>query len=472
MEARFVMDRDYLAVHPHDSIALAGWRAKTSPHRTIYVVEDDGRFRGIVRYADLDREGIVADITLSETNIYQVQPQEDIAPLSTVFAEHPEWRAVPVVDEDGVLQGVVNSELPLKTPQPSQRYDRAVTQGTLQRHLINALHSGLLIVDEHHVVRVLNAYGGELLGVDPNEVLNRAYDELAPFIFPHMEAYLRDSNVFRILTSDTDVVEKEFQVQNGRWLRFFYGQVKEEGQLIAVIVTFNDITALRRAEERAQADAYESEMAFGLVLPNTKVEAKLTGSPEYQDVYDPKTGLATVTAVIPDGTYRHVINGLRIMAELKKLGVFQLVGLDKDTMVQAFIFHDLGKEQPRLAVGQTFVPKDTFEPGYLHAERSADWAVQDYRVSEEVAWLIRYHHTAESDLPAAFPNALLPMLRLMKVVDGLSAGMTRRAAQWAPITLEGTVLTIQESNTDPRYHRAYQLSIYSGEERSLAFSSW
>ncbi len=170
-------------------------------------------------------------------------------------------------------------------------------------------------------------------------------------------------------------------------------------------------------------------------------------------MYDPETGTATVVGVIPDGTYRHVINGLRIMAELKTLGLFQLVGLDKDTMAQAFIFHDLGKEQPQLQVGERFAPQEVFEPSPLHAERSADWAVRDYHVSPDVEWLVRYHHTPEEDLPETFPAALKPMWRLLRIVDGLSAGMTRRQAKIAPITRNGTTLTICEESVDQRYRR-------------------
>lgn len=89
-------------------------------------------------------------------------------------------------------------------------------------------------------------------------------------------------------------------------------------------------------------------------------------------------GTATVTAVIPDATYRPVING---MAELHTLGRFQR----------------------------------------WHPERSADRALQYYRVSDDVAALIHHHDTPLSDLPEEFPAALVPMLRIMQLVGALSA---------------------------------------------------
>ncbi|PSR23690.1 MAG: hypothetical protein C7B45_02595 [Sulfobacillus acidophilus] len=337
----------------------------------------------------------------------------------------------------------------------------------LAAHLVEVLHSGLIIVDAHGVVRLLNPYGAELLGVTAEHVLDRPYEELAQYLFWHMRDYLRDSAVPKALSAEADNGDREFVIQNGRHIRFSFGTMRERDTLVAIVITFVDVTELRNAEQKAEDTAREAEMAFALALPNSKVEMKLKSSPEYQDLYDPVTGQATVTAIIPDGTYWHVVNGLRIMAELKEIGVFQLVGLDKDTMVQAFIFHDIGKDQPRLALRQSFVPAETFEPGPLHAARSADWAAKDYHLSADVQWIIRYHHTPESDLPNDFPKALKPMWRLLRLIDGLSAGITRRQAKIAPITRDGTILTIREDNDDLRYRRAYTISIYTGEEHSL-----
>ena len=467
VKARFVMDRDYLTLDPSDSVLVARWRMQTSPHRTAYIVGKTGTFLGIVRYADLSTDPghrAVVEKMLPAASVCAVAPEDDVSCGRTLFAAHPEWRSVPVVSDDSTLLGVLTRDLPETSTALSDQYGRAVARGILDPQLLNVLTCGLLIVDGHCMVRELNSTGGAILGVDPADVINRPFEEVAVYIFAHMEDYLRQGLVPTVMTSDAMNGEQEVVIQNGRHVHFSLGVIREKSKVVAIIMTFNDVTKLRAAEIRAQEEARETEMAFGLALPNSKVEAKLKASPEYQDIYDPQTRTARVTAVIPDGTYRHVINGLRLMAELKQIGVFQLVGVDKDTLVQAFIYHDLGKDQPLLHVGQTFVPQDTFEPGCLHAARSAEWAVKEYGVSEEVAWLTRYHHTAAVDLPSTFPMALMPMWRLFKLVDGLSAGITRRLARVAPITLTGTVLTIREINPDARYDRSYQLPIYSGEE--------
>ena len=40
MVARFVMDTDYLTGIPTETVMAAQWRLQTSPHRTIYVVDN------------------------------------------------------------------------------------------------------------------------------------------------------------------------------------------------------------------------------------------------------------------------------------------------------------------------------------------------------------------------------------------------------------------------------------------------
>lgn len=184
-----------------------------------------------------------------------------------------------------------------------------------------------------------------------------------------MRDYLKGSAVPLALMGKADRGERELRLPNGRDVLFKFSVMRDSERVSAVVVTFMDVTPLKQAEARASHQQQELDMAFALTLPNSKIEAKLKSSPEYQDIYNVETGQAVVTGVIPDGTYRHVINGLRIMAELKAVGAFDLVGIDKDTMVQAFIFHDISKAQPDLRVGETFVPRKTFEPSHLHAER-------------------------------------------------------------------------------------------------------
>jgi PAS domain-containing protein len=468
--ARFVMDTDILSGAPGDLVMLAEWWMHTSPHPTVYVLDDARHLLGWVHLNDVvfqQPTSTLGAVMESAARIPTIRPDESIDKLTSVFAQHKDWGSVPVVDEGNLLLGVVSRNVPRASRKKAPVFDKAMNSGLLAAQLFASLNSGFMLIDGEGLIRQLNAFGGRLLGVTPDQFVGRPYEELAPYIFPHMRDYLRLSGVPEILSSHRARADREFVIHNGRHIQFSYGAVRDGQMLAAIAVTFVDVTPLRRAQAEANALRDEAQRAFGLALPNTKVEVKLKASPEYQDVYDPETGRATVTDVIHEGTYWHVINGLRMMAELKDIGLFQLVGLDKDTMVQAFIFHDIGKDQPSLVVGQEFVPTETFEPGALHAARSADWAVKEYGVSSDVAWLIRYHHTAEPDLPEEFPAALKPMWRIFMLVDGLSAGITRRQATVAPITLDGTTLTIRETNRDKRYHRAFTLSVYSGASREL-----
>ncbi len=464
MKIGFIMDTDYLTGHPEDSALLAQWVVKTSPHRSLYVVDDDQQLVGVIRLANAVEP---VPLTLQQmmiplSEISAVSPDDSVDVLVPLFRDNPEWSSIPVM-RGNRLAGIVSREWKAPAnPAADDDWD-AVSVGQLYESLLDALYTGLIIVDNRGMTRLLNPEGAEILGVDPDEVVGQPYEELATRLFDHMRDYLTRSAVPLALTGAVDRGERELRVSNGRHVLFKFAAVREAQHVQAVLITFMDVTPLKHAEVQARYQERELEMAFALTLPNSKVEYKLKSSPEYQDIYDPATGQAQITGVIADGTYHHVINGLRIMAELKEIGVFQLVGIDKDTLVQAFIFHDVGKAQPVLRVGQIFVPQETFEPGYLHAGRSADWARKDYHVTEDVEWLVRYHHTPEKELPPTFPAALKPMWRVFKLVDGLSAGLTRRDADIAPMTLRGSVLTIHETNPDQRYDRHYRLAIYSGE---------
>lgn len=152
---------------------------------------------------------------------------------------------------------------------------------------------------------------------------------------------------------------------------------------------------------------------------------------------------------------------------MKRVNVFNLVGLDKDIMVESFIYHDIGKVQPDLRIGDLVNPREVFEPSMLHAIRSAELCKHYYGVDPEVEAIIRYHHTAEDELPSSFPAHLKPMWRLFRLVDGLSAGLTRRGARLSKLTMKDSWLSITESNPDVRYNRSYRISLYTGLEEPL-----
>lgn len=469
MQARFVMERQWLTAHPEETGWAAAWRLAMHPGAVLLVTDEAGALLGALTGPAEKVRGAasVAEAMVPRERVPVVDPAAPVEALQALWERHPDWPCLPVTEQGRPVGVVHRTAVMAAAPSPAEDFDLAAIWAALPE----LMSTGLMAVDGSGVLRYLNRYGADLLGVQGEDVVGRPYSEVASVIFPDMFTYLAHSAIPRVLAGqEADSGEREVTLANGRQCLFKFAVLRRQARVSGIVVTFMDVSAIRLAEAQALAYAAEVEQAFGLTLPNSKVESKLKSSPEYQDVYDPASGRAVVTAVIADGTYRHVVNGLRLLAELHALGVFQLVGLDKDTLVTAFIFHDIGKEQPILRKGEEFIPEKTFEPGYLHAARSADWASKYYRVGEDVDWLIRTHHTPEASLPPDFPRALLPMYRILRLVDGLSAGITRRGAQVAPLKFDGSRLTVREDNPDSRYRRAFRLHIYSGQTDDLGFA--
>lgn len=203
------------------------------------------------------------------------------------------------------------------------------------------------------------------------------------------------------------------------------GKEKAPGYL----AIFVDVTTEQKLVEKVKYAQQEAEMALATLLPDHRVEARLRSIVEYMDEYDTVTGRIKITGVIREGVYRHVINILRLIAELSKQGLTELPGINKDVLVQAAIFHDLAKVQPELHPGDIVNPKEVFEPGYVHAFRSASLAQGIYNIDEQTVNIIKYHHHEENELPEDFPLYHLPVYRLFRLLDGLSAGITRRGSQ-------------------------------------------
>lgn len=466
MHVRFIMEPpdSSFAASPDTSVHVLPWLLRRRDGGFVAVVGPRGEWLGAVPtgVAVAAQDHTLADVMARQPAAPHLHPDDTLDTARALVGSFPSWSTIPVV-EDHRLAGVLRAaDLADLDPAPAAPWE--ISSDVLHRELVRSMFSGFLLIDAHGVVRQMNPRGAEILEVPEEEIVGQPYYVVAEYLFSHMSIYLGHSAVPRILAGHSDRETVAARLTNGREVLFNGAAVRDQGRLVGVLVTFSDVTALAQAERRARHEADEAEKAFGLTLPNSKVETKLKSSPEFQDIFDPDTGLARVTAVIEDGTYRHVVNGLRVMAELHSLGLFQLVGIDKDTLVSAFIFHDIGKEQPSLVIGQTFRPTDTFEASHRHAERSADFAAKYYHVGQDVELLIRHHHTPVDKLPSQFPASLVPMLRIMKLVDGLSAGLTRRLATVGPFQLSGSTLTIHEHNRDARYHRCYQLAIFSGRE--------
>jgi hypothetical protein len=228
------------------------------------------------------------------------------------------------------------------------------------------------------------------------------------------------------------------------------------------MVLFTDVTAEYNLMEQLRNARQEAELALAVLLPDQHITNRLQSVVEYTDEYDPSTGKIRITGVISQGTYRHVINILRLMAEAFRQGLGELPGIEKNVLVTAAVFHDLAKVQPKLEVGALVDPKEVFEPGYLHAFRGAALAQGVYGLNAEVVTLIKYHHHEEEELPPDFPEHLLPMYRFFRLVDGLSAGITRRAAT-VTMSVEGSKVAVKETNPVPAYNRSIVLDLYTGK---------
>ncbi|MDI6711378.1 MAG: metal-dependent phosphohydrolase [Thermoanaerobacterales bacterium] len=202
-----------------------------------------------------------------------------------------------------------------------------------------------------------------------------------------------------------------------------------------------------------------------LFFPDRTLEERLRSIPEYTDEYQPHTGEIVITGVIADGCYQHVVNCLHLLADLDQQGIPALVGVKRKSLVETLVFHDMGKIQPRLAVEDRVRPADVFEDGRRHAARSAAFAARDYRISDTVATLIRYHHHEEEELPATFPAQLKPAYRLVRLVDGLSAAITRRGA-CVRLEVRGYEIIVCEKNGHPGYDGCRVVDLLSGIVRA------
>ncbi|MDI6710721.1 MAG: metal-dependent phosphohydrolase [Thermoanaerobacterales bacterium] len=202
-----------------------------------------------------------------------------------------------------------------------------------------------------------------------------------------------------------------------------------------------------------------------LFFPDRALEERLRSIPEYTDEYQPHTGEIVVTGVIADGCYQHVVNCLYLLADLDQQGIPTRIGVHRRPLVEALVFHDMGKIQPRLAVGDRVRPADVFEDGRRHAARSAALAARDYRISDTVATLILYHHHEEEELPRTFPAELKPAYRLVRLVDGLSAAITRRGAR-VHLEVWGHKIIVCEENGHPGYDGCRMVDLLSGNVRA------
>ncbi|MGI9953335.1 hypothetical protein V3F56_13315 [Moorellaceae bacterium AZ2] len=67
-------------------------------------------------------------------------------------------------------------------------------------------------------------------------------------------------------------------------------------------------------------------------------------------------------------------------------------------------------------------------------------------MEQEIVHLNKYHHYQDEELLPYFPPGLLPMHRLFRLLDGLSAGVTRRGPM-VSLTARGAVVQVREEST-------------------------
>jgi len=237
-------------------------------------------------------------------------------------------------------------------------------------------------------------------------------------------------------------------------------------QDIDIMVIFTDVTAEYNLVKRLENAREEAETALAIMLPDHRIETRLKSIVEYMDEYDEKTGKIKITGVIKDGVYKHVINILKLIADAFKQGLMRLPGMDKNTIVSAAVLHDIGKVQPTLEVGDVVNPREVFEQGYLHAFRGASIARGMYNINDNVYYLIKYHHHEEKELPKDFPDYLLPMYRFFRLIDGLSAGITRRGSS-VKMRINGSRIYVEEKSNFPLYNQRIEIDLYSGYFKKL-----
>ncbi|HXL03541.1 MAG: PAS domain-containing protein [Firmicutes bacterium] len=430
-------------------------------HGVAYVVSPDSTFLGAIYKSSLpftpDFLAKAADhmkakdLMTPREDIPCVFPETHLEAAISVFLE-TEYQELPVLENDrlvgslplrSILKGMTEALVSLESQKEQEKRSGIILQ---------SINEGLIMIDKALIIREYNRAAEELLGAKASERIGSKAVAVTKGESPVFEVMQTGKPRFNVMSPLAD----------GRIFSVNYVPMLENGNVVGVIQTFRDITEQETMRAELVASRDELDRAFALTLPNSRVEHKLKNTPEYRDIYNLDNGQITITEVIADGGYKHVVNALKVLADLNNKGIMSLLGINKDVLVQSIIFHDLGKSQPQFEIGQTVNPLDEFEESYAHAQRSADIAAHFYQREADVIWLIKYHHHEESQLPGDFPNHLRPMLRLLKLVDGLSAALTRRDAT-IRLDVDGTRVYIYERNAHPDFNRSRVVDLFTGE---------
>lgn len=459
MLAKEIMVLELALVGPDAPLQEVAGKMITLGTTHVLVVNEAGQLLGLVAGYDLRKslaEGrcscCAAEVMTPAERLLVVSPDTPLEEAARIFTER-RVSQLPVV-EGNVPVGILNLDVVLQAKAAETRQTRDLLEQYRQAPaLIAAMREGLVALDKEFVIREFNPAAEVISGLDAGKMVGRrslAYS--AP-----------GSEVRKVMESGEPLYNVEVQTKKGQVLLTNNVPIIRDGQVAGVVQTFAEITETKQLHLALLKARDELDKAFALTLPNTRVEQKLKNTPEYRDVFNQATGMIEITEVIEDGGYLHVVNALKVEADLNEKGLMGLLGIEKDTLVQALLFHDIGKSQPVLNVGQVVDPYKVFEESTRHAVRSAEITENHYEKSNDVVELIRYHHHREEELPENFPRHLLPMLRLLKIIDGLSAGLTRRSARIG-FRVSGPRLTVLEYNGHPAFNRTTEIDLYTGTE--------
>jgi len=370
-----------------------------------------------------------------------------------------------VLTSKGNVVGIVRTKLikslcreKLLSPRASEKYVRA-------HDVYNKIPVSLFVLDKDLFVQFANEEAVRSF----SDVLPRSYMfKRAELIFSccfskHYEEFI-SSELWQTLNDGKDHNEVEAKLLNHIPLLANIKVVRRGYETDYIILSFFNVKDLQYRLEEASHSADELAQALNLFLPQ-EIEERIKVIPEYKEINNREAGTITVVAIIKDGGYWHVINCLKILAQLERLSALTLLGVNKELLVQVIMVHDVGKVQPQLQVGDVVNPLETFENGKSHALRGAKLCTQ-LGYSEEIALLVRYHHHALDELPGDFPMEFLPYLRLLKLIDGLSAATTRRNAIIG-FELTDTSLIVREDNELEQYRQNHVLEFENSVLRNI-----
>lgn len=327
-------------------------------------------------------------------------------------------------------------------------------------YVLDTMVEGLFLLDKDLTIQYMNSSAMQIMDgfLNENDYHGRNfhdYVKIAPIEFDEEGT----SMLLECVKNGKPLTRVVSEYSNGKTLSINVVPIVIDNEKRGLMLTMEDVTKLVEMEK-------ELDMAFALTLPNSKVEHKMKTTIEYQDEYNPELKNIRITGIIKDGVYRHVVNSLKIFSSLAAQGVTKVIGIDKDQLVQAIIFHDLGKVQPDLMIGDVVDPREVFEDSKLHAYRSAEIAKHLYHQPDDVVDLIKYHHHSEKEASEFLPWRLLPMFRLFQLIDGLSAAVTRGGVD-VIFTVNGSSVTVTEHNKRPKYDGTRKIDLFTGDHKKI-----